>query len=113
MSKQDPHQLYRLALLQQVRGEVRRYFPTDAMRPFFFCSRGFGGYGNEWLPIDTWDRAQPGRRARGAAWRSVLVVSLAYRRCTSVGGRLERVDSRRGVAHFVGLEAAVEAQENL
>jgi hypothetical protein len=116
MSKQDPHQLYRLALLQQVRGEVRRYFPTgrDAS-PFLLLGAGLGGYGNEWWPIDTWGpSATVGGGLEVQLGRSVLVVSLAYRPmyfhwwADSSG-----LSHDSGVAHFVGLEASVEAQETL
>ena len=53
-SKQDPGELYRLAILQQARAEVRRYFRTGrVVTPFALLGLGLAGYGNEWS-LDTW-----------------------------------------------------------
>src|SRR3974390_3331068 len=47
VSKQDAHQLYRIALLQQVRAEMRRYLPTGhAASPFVVVGAGVSGYGS-------------------------------------------------------------------
>jgi hypothetical protein len=115
MSKQDPHQLYRLALLQQVRGELRRYFPTGhEMSPFLLLGAGVGGYGNEWWPIDTWGPSGTfGGGIEVQLGGPVLVVSLAYRPMyfhSWVDSSTLSHDS--GVAHFIGLEAAIEEQDN-
>ena len=50
-SKQDRKNLYRLAILQQARVEVRHYFPTGkSAEPFLVLGRGaLAGYGNEWI----------------------------------------------------------------
>ncbi len=116
MSKQDPHQLYRLALLQQLRAEMRRYFPTGReVLPFLLLGAGVSTYGNEWLPIDTWGpSATLGAGLEVQLGGSVLNVSLAYRPIylrAWVDSSLDAHDA--GIAHFVGLEAAVEAQDTL
>ncbi len=114
MSKQEPHELYRLALLQQVRLEMRRYLPTgrDAT-PFLLVGAGVGTYGNEWWPVDTFGpSATLGVGVELQLGRSVLLLSLAYRPIyfhSWVDSSLLAHDA--GFAHFVGLEAAVEAQD--
>ncbi len=115
MSKQDPHQLYRLALLQQVRAEMRRYFPTGReLSPFLLLAAGIGTYGNEWLPIDTWGpSATFGVGLELELGGSVLSVSLAYRPIYFHAWEDSSLLSHSGIAHFVGLEAAVEAQDTL
>jgi hypothetical protein len=114
MSKQDPHQLYRLALLQQVRAELRRYFPTGRdTSPFLLLGGGLGAYGNEWWPIDTWGpSATVGGGLEVQLGGSVLVVSLAYRPMYFHGWTdSSTLTHDSGVAHFVVLEAAVEQQD--
>jgi hypothetical protein len=116
MTKQDPHQLYRLAILQQARAEARWFFPTGReASPFVLFGAGVSGYGNDWWPIDTWGpSASLGVGLEVQLGGPVLVVSLAYRPMYFHGW----VDSSTlthdaGFAHFVGFEAAVEAQDTL
>jgi hypothetical protein len=116
MSKQDPHQLYRLAILQQVRAEVRIYFPTGReTSPFMLLCAGVSAYGNDWWPVDTYGPS--GGLGGGLELQlggPVLVVSLAYRPMyfhTWVDSSTLNHDG--GFAHFVGLEASIEAQDNL
>jgi len=53
LSKQDANTIYRLAILQQLRGEARYYFLAgQILTPFVGASAGIVGYGNEWS-IDT------------------------------------------------------------
>jgi len=116
MSKQEPHQLYRLALLQQLRAELRRYFPTGReVSPFVLLGGGIGTYGNEWFPIDTWGpSATFGGGLEVELGGSVLSVSLAYRPIYFHAWEDSSLLSHdSGIAHFVGLEAAVEAQDTL
>ncbi len=116
MSKQEPHQLYRLALLQQVRAELRRYFPTGhEVSPFVLVGGGIGTYGNEWLPIDTWGpSATLGGGLEVELGGAVLSVSLAYRPIYFRAWEDSSLLSHDGgFAHFVGLEASVEAQDAL
>jgi len=115
-SKQDPNKLYRLGILQQARAEVRHYFPTGhSVTPFALIGLGVAGYGNEWL-VDTWG---PGGSV-GAGLEvelsggAVMGVSLAYRPVylqSFVDSSTLSHDA--GVAHFVGLELALEAQDTL
>jgi len=119
VSKQDAHQLYRIALLQQVRTEVRAYLPTGhAVSPFFVVGAGVSGYGSSLWPlgaIDTWGpSATVGGGLEVQLGGPVLVVSLAYRP-TYLPSWYDSstLFHASGVAHFVGLEAAVEAQDAL
>ena len=81
MSKQDPHQLYRLALLQQLRAEMRRYFPTGR-EVLPFPARGPAS-----VPTETngfrsrlgTESATLGAGLEVQLGGSVLNVSLAYR----------------------------------
>jgi hypothetical protein len=119
VSKQDPHQLYRVALLQQVRAEMRWYFPTGReVSPFLLVGAGASAYGSALWPfgsVDTWGPSGSlGGGIEVQLGGPVLVVSLAYRPTylhAWVDSSTLSHDS--GVAHFVGLEAAVEAQDNL
>lgn len=116
MSKQDPHQLYRLGLLQQARVEFRRYVPTGReTAPFFLLGVGLGAYGNEWWPVDTWGpNATAGGGLEVQLGGSVLVVSLAYRPMYFQAWKDSSTLSHdSGIAHFVGLEAAIEKQDTL
>lgn len=52
-SKQDPNKLYKLAILQQLRGEARYYVETrTSTRPYGAAGAGVAGYGSEWS-VDT------------------------------------------------------------
>jgi len=119
VSKQEAHQLYRVALLQQARAEVRRYFPTGhTASPFLLVGAGVCGYGSALWPlgrIDTWGPSGTfGGGVEVQLGGPVLVVSLAYRP-TYLDSWVDSsaLFHASGVAHFVGLEAAVEAQNGL
>jgi len=87
ISKQDPDQLYRLGILQQLRAEGRRYFPTGReVAPFLLLGAGVGGYGNEW-----------------SAYRPMYFHSWV----------VSSNDLQSGIVHFVGLDIAVEAKDRL
>jgi len=115
-SKQDPGELYRLAILQQARAEVRRYFRTGrVVTPFALLGLGLAGYGNEWS-LDTWGLTA----ALGVgvevelSGRSLLGISLAYRPVylhSFVDS--STLSHEAGVSHIIGLELALEAREPL
>ena len=116
LTKQESDKLYQLGILQQVRGELREYVPTGhRTTPFALLGAGLAGYGNEWS-IATWGPvATLGAGLEVEVSGGLLLdVSLAYRPLY-----LQRfVDSSTlshdaGVAQFVGIELAVEAQEPL
>jgi hypothetical protein len=115
VSKQDPQQLYRLGILQQVRAEGRRYFPTGReIAPFVLVGAGLAGYGNEWS-IDTWGPS--GTLGGGIEMElggPVLVLSLAYRPMYFHEWVVASTnDLQSGIAHFVGIDVSVEAKDRL
>jgi hypothetical protein len=115
-SKQDPNKLFRLAILQQVRLEVRHYFPTGkSAEPFALFAAGLASYGNEWA-VATWG---PSATLGGGLevelnGGAVLDVSLAYRPIylRSFADSIPAYHEA-GVAHFVSLQIALEAQDTL
>jgi hypothetical protein len=116
LSKQEPNKLYLLGILQQVRGELRTYFPTgNRTTPFLVLGAGLAGYGNEWN-VDTWGpSAQLGAGLEvELSGRSLVTVSLLYRPIyfrsfTDSSGESHGA----GIAQFFGVELAVEAQDAL
>jgi hypothetical protein len=115
-SKQDANKLFRLAILQQVRAELRYYFPTGkSTRPFLLAGGGVAGYGNEW-GIATWGPSATlggGLEIEFAAG-AVVALSLAYRpiyfRSFYDSTPAQHDD---GIVHFVAFEVALEAQDTL
>jgi hypothetical protein len=115
VSKQDPQQLYRLGILQQVRAEGRRYFPTGReVAPFVLVGAGLAGYGNEWS-IDTWGPTGTlGGGVEVELGGPVLVLSLAYRPMYFHEWVVASTnDLQSGIAHFVGIDVSVEAKDRL
>jgi hypothetical protein len=115
VSKQDPSQLYRLGILQQLMAEGRRYFPNGrTVTPFALLGVGLSGYGNEWS-IDTWGPS--GSLGGGIEFDlggPVLVVSAAYRPMYFHSWVVSQTnDLQGGIAHFVGIDVAVEAKDRL
>jgi hypothetical protein len=116
LSKQDPNKLYRLAILQQLRGEARYYFrPELQTQPFAAGGVGVAGYGDEWS-IDTWGPlAYLGAGAETQISRRTLFsVALAYRailfsRFTDTSGAVRP----SGVATMIGIDLALEARDPL
>ncbi len=113
-SKQDPNKLFRLAILQQARVEMRHYFPTGrSAEPFALFGAGVAGYGNEWT-VATWG---PSATLGGGvevelSGGSLLCVSLAYRPIF-FRSFVDTIPITRGegVSHFITLEIALEAQD--
>ena len=115
-SKQDPNKLFRLAILQQVRLELRHYFPTGkSTEPFVLFGAGLASYGNEWA-VATWGPSATigGGLELELAGGAVLDVSLAYRPVylRSFSDSIPAFHEA-GVAHFITLEIALEAQDTL
>jgi hypothetical protein len=115
VSKQDPNQLYRLGILQQVRAEGRRYFPTGrVVTPFLLVGAGLAAYGNEWS-TDTWGPTGTlGGGIEVELGGPVLLVSAAYRPMYFRSWVIATDnDLQSGIVHFVGLDVAVEARDRL
>jgi hypothetical protein len=115
MTKQDPNQLYRLGILQQVRAEGRRYFPGGRdVTPFVFLGAGLHAYGNEW-GIDTWGpNASLGAGLEVELGGPVLDLTLAYRAMAFSGWTdTSEITHNAGVAQFVAFEVSVEAKDAL
>jgi hypothetical protein len=115
MSKQDPNQLYRLGILQQIRVEGRRYFPTGrTVSPFVLAGLGASGYGDEWS-VDTWGvNATLGAGIEVELGGPVLEVSVAYRPVYFQAWEdSSTIQHDAGVAHFIVLEASIEAKDRL
>jgi hypothetical protein len=114
LSKQDPAKLYRLAILQQARFEMRRYFPTGRdVEPYFSGCAGVAGYGNEW-GVDTYG---PGGCFGGGieiqlTRRTVVGVGVAYRLLwfksfTDTSGAFRDA----GLAQIFGLDLVLEQRD--
>lgn len=113
-SKQDPNKLFRLAILQQVRLELRHYFPTGKnAEPFALAALGLAAYGNEW-DVATWG---PSATLGGGvevelSGGAVLDISLAYRPIylRSFSDSIPAFHDA-GIAHFISFAMALEAQD--
>ncbi len=115
-SKQDPNNLYRLGILQQARAELRRYFPTGLRtNPFVMAGAGLAAYGDEWT-IDTWGvtAAIGGGIELELSATLHLALALAYRPLY-LRAWLDSSATPRdaGVAHLIGIEVALEAQDRI
>jgi hypothetical protein len=115
MSKQDPNQLYRLGILQQLRAEGRRYFPTGKeVSPFVLVGAGASAYGNEWR-VDTWGvNATLGGGLEVELGGAAVVLSVAYRPMYfQAWADSSGIPHDSGIAHFFSLEASIEAKDQL
>jgi hypothetical protein len=113
-SKQDSNTLFRLAILQQARLEMHRYFPTGkSTEPFALLAIGLAAYGNEWT-VATWGPS--GSLGAGVELElsggALLDVSLAYRPIylRSFSDSIPAFHDA-GVAHFISLQVGLEAQD--
>jgi len=120
-SRQDSANLLRLAILQQVRAEVRLYLTrVTRLAPYLGASAGGAIYGNEW-GLDTWGVAS----AFGAGLEFqvtpsiVLNVGALYRplllrRWTDGAGQPRATGPLGfGLAHMVALEFGFEIRDPL
>ncbi len=116
LSKLDSNKLYRLGILQQVRGEARYYIDTGRdVEPYGMLGLGFSGYGNEWA-IDTFGPVASisiGAEAQ-LTRRRVVGAALSYRVLYLKGftdsGRTAR---EAGLVSFIGLDLILEARDPL
>lgn len=116
VSKQDPNNLYRLALLQQARAEGRYYVGTAREAyPYGAVGLGLAGYGNEWS-VDSWGPS--GYLAFGLevqiSQRTVVGAALAYR-LAYLSRFIDTSGAPRdaGVAQILGLDLVLEQREAL
>jgi hypothetical protein len=117
LSKQEPDKLYRLGILQQARGELREYFPTGhRITPFGLLEAGLAGYGNEWS-IATWGpSATIGGGVEVEVSDGILFdASIFYRPIYLLQHFVDSstLSHDPGIAQFLGLELAIEADEPL
>lgn len=116
VSKQDPNKLYRLAILQQIRGEARYYIPTlRDVEPYAMGGLGIVGYGDEWGVDSIGLGPSLGAGIEWHATRTTVVgIGLSYRLLRMSGftdsSRATRPD---GFVHMIGLEASLEGKEPL
>jgi hypothetical protein len=116
LSKQDPTKLFRLAILQQLRAEARRYFWHGLdTQPVIVVGAGLAGYGNEWA-ITTWGPC--GFVGVGVETQSksgpVIGMTLGYRPIYLQEFKDSSGQSHGpGIAHMVALELSLEAREPL
>jgi hypothetical protein len=114
VSKQDPNKLYRLALLQQARGEGRWYFLTARdLEPYVTAGAGVAGYGDEWS-VDTWGLGGflGGGVEAQITRRTVVGIALSYR-AYSLSSFTDTSGAARsgGVAQLIGLELLLEQRD--
>jgi hypothetical protein len=113
-SKHDPENLYRLAILQQFRAEVRRYLITGkSVEPFVVVAAGIGAYGNAWA-VDTWGpMGSLGLGAEAQLSRTrVLGIQLGYRFVyfqAFMDSSGQQRDS--GFAQLLGFDLVLEARD--
>jgi hypothetical protein len=121
VSRHDASNLLRLAIMQQLRGEVRRYFDFGTQfTPYAAAGLGAALYGNE-FGAETGGVA--GMLAGGAEFQvsrgTTVGIALAYRpfllRTWTDGAGQERADrfAGFGAAHAVALEATFESRKPL
>jgi len=114
LSKQDPGKLYRLAILQQLRFEVRYYVETGRdVQPVLIAGAGAAGYGNEW-GVDTFGPvATFGIGAEAQITRTTVVgVYLAYRAMyLKAFTDPSHSDREAGVAQLLALEFDLGARD--
>ena len=114
MSKQDAFTLYKLPILQQLRGEARYYFLIgQVLTPFLGASAGIAGYGDTWAvqtfgPDGSLTLGLEAQVSRG------IVVGLALNyRMMYFGQFVDSSNTVResSVAQFVGLDLQLEVRD--
>jgi opacity protein-like surface antigen len=112
-SKHDSSNLLNLAILQQLRGEIRRYLTSgERMAPYALGGLGLAGYGNEWS-VDTWGGVvNVGIGVEYEVTREVFIgLAPAYRVFVLRGWHDKAGQDRPGgIAQFLGLELTLEVR---
>jgi hypothetical protein len=117
LSKQDATKLYRLPILQELRGEARYYIDTGReAEPFITAGAGVAGYGDQW-GVATWGPSAffgPGLEVQ--LDRRILVgFLLSYRPIYLQEFQVTTNDEQRGpgIAHIIALELSLEVRDPL
>jgi hypothetical protein len=115
-SKQDPSQLYRLAILQQLRAEGRYYFVTSrATEPYLSATAGAFAYGNAWA-VDLWGpMASLGAGVEFQITRTrVIGIGMTYRLLyTTPFTDSANTHRDAGIAQILGIDIVLEARDPL
>ena len=117
LSKQDPNRLYRLAVLQQLRGEARYYVGTGKdTQPYGSFGAGVAGYGNEW-GVDTFGPnlfVAIGLETQ-LSRRTVVGIALAYRAMylTEFTDPITGKPRQSGFAQLIGIDVSLEGRDPL
>lgn len=116
LARQGSNNLYRLGILQELRGESRYYATTGSTTaPYASLSAGLAGYGNEWM-LDTWGplaRIGVGLEIE-ITRRAVMGVALAHK--TLALARFQDpsgVDRPAAIVQVLGLELVLEERRPL
>ena len=112
-SKHDAQNILNLAILQQLRAELRRYLGSGTrLTPYVPFGAGLAAYGNEWS-VDTYGGvATVGIGIEYEVTREVFLgLSPSYRAFWFRSWRDKAGQERPGgLAHFVGLELTMEVR---
>lgn len=112
LSKQGSNNIYRLGILQQLRGEGRYYIETGRRTlPFLQFGGGVAGYGNEWSIETRGPLVYGGAGAQFQIARDTVVgVGLAYR-AILLSGFTDTAGAKRegGIASIIGFDLQLEA----
>ena len=120
-SRHESSNLLRLAILQQLRGEVRYYLDRGTrLTPYGAAGAGLAAYGPEW-GVDTGGLVMTaGAGLEFQITQSTVVGCAAMYRAFMLRGFTDSAGQHRsdryfgfGLAHFVGLELVFEVREPL
>jgi hypothetical protein len=116
VAKMDSAKVYRLATLQQIRGEFRRVFLSEnRLRPLLTASAGLLGYGNEWSFATFGPSASVGSGAEIDLTHTLTAMATLSYRVGYVGAFNATADTKRGgsVVQFLCLEIAIDGHAAL
>lgn len=112
-SKHDSSNLLNLAILQQLRGEARRYLMSgERVAPYALAGLGVAAYGNEWS-VDTWGAVGTvGIGVEYEVTREVFVGFVPAYRVFVLRSWQDKAGQDRpgGIAQFLGLELTLEVR---